>query len=406
MSDSPASILFDTFGSQIATVSGVDGVRLATDASGIVNVDALDTLATEATVSGIAQNVSLLEGKDFATETTLASLKAAFDGEDFATQTTLAALLSAFNSEDFSSETTLASLKTAFDAEDFATQTTLDALLTAFNAEDFATQTTLDAFKTNFDNTDFATQTTLAALLTAINNEDFASETTLAAFKSAFDSRDLATETTLVALRTDFNNEDFATQTTLANVDQTLTDVTTASGVAVPVGKEGLLVSSIDQAGIARHLEVIEDETAPGLYRLAITGKVSVQVSPPPQGGTKVTYYADNPLSVSQAISPHDTVFVIPDGQQLVIQQIIAGCQGDSSADGSKCEVVFDDGTEHLVDRIYVMGETQFGNYPDTSEARDGTVIVGNGTNELILRRSRLSNSSQEVDLVVRGYLI
>jgi len=69
MSDSPAAILFDEFGSPITTVSGVDGVRIGVDTS----LD-MSTLATEATASGSAQTLVSLEGKDFATETTQATL--------------------------------------------------------------------------------------------------------------------------------------------------------------------------------------------------------------------------------------------------------------------------------------------------------------------------------------------
>jgi len=177
-------------------------------------------------------------------------------------------------------------------------------------------------------------------------------------------------------------------------------------GYAVPLNTPSDIAAGIDEYGMCRRMMMIEDEAVPDLWRLAITGKVSVTIPPPPAGGSPVAYYADDPLSVSQAISPHDISFVIASGKTFHIQQIIAGCQGDPAADGSKCEVVFDDGTEHLVDRIYVMGETQFGDYPDTSQARDGTEMVGNGTNTIILRRTRLSNSDQEIDIVVRGYVI
>lgn len=204
---------------------------------------------------------------------------------------------------------------------------------------------------------------------------------------------------------TPYLNRGPALDTTLVGVGQTLDSVVSASGINIS-SKSGVLLAAPDLAGTTHHMSLIEDETIPGLYRLAITGKVSVQVAPPPEGGVPVTYFADNPLSISQAQSPHDTDITLPTGKILVIQQIIAGCQGDPSADGSKTEVVFDDGAEHLIDRIFITGQTQFGNYPDTTEARDGTALTGNGTNKLVLRRSRLSNSGQEIDLVVRGYLI
>jgi hypothetical protein len=85
------------------------------------------------------------------------------------------------------------------------------------------------------------------------------------------------------------------------------------------------------------------------------------------------------------------------------LQQIVAGAALDSK--GSKVEVLFDNGTLHTIERVYVTGFTNFGSYPDTNTARDGVVLVGNGTNRIIIRRERLSGgSAQEVDAVVRGY--
>lgn len=123
-----------------------------------------------------------------------------------------------------------------------------------------------------------------------------------------------------------------------------------------------------------------------------------------------MTVVADTPLAISQAQSPFLSEWEIPNGEKLVLQQMIAGCQGDPSADGSKVEVYYWNGsTETLVDRIYVTGQTQFGNYPDTDTARDGTQLDGMptaGEGTIRIYRSRLSNSSQEIDAVLRGYTI
>lgn len=186
-----------------------------------------------------------------------------------------------------------------------------------------------------------------------------------------------------------------------------LTDGTNV--LVVESGGQGrVLPYAPDRGGTVRAMNLVQDDLESTLYRLAVTGKVSITVPPPPPGGTKVTITADNPLIVSQAISPHLTEWTIPDGKTLYIQQIIAGCQGDPSADGSKVEVYYYNGTtQHLIDRIYILGQTQFGNYPDTNMARDGTTFVGVGTARKIrIYRYRMSNSSQEIDSVIRGYTI
>lgn len=149
----------------------------------------------------------------------------------------------------------------------------------------------------------------------------------------------------------------------------------------------------------SRDVSVVED-TADGLNRFAISGKVSVTAPPPPIGATPITIAADDPLSVSA----HDTDYIITSGKDLHIQQIVVGAAGDPNEKGSKVTVIFDDGTEHVIERIYVSGFTNFGSYPDTAEARDGTPLVGNGTNKLIIRREKLGGTAREVDAVIRGY--
>jgi len=183
-----------------------------------------------------------------------------------------------------------------------------------------------------------------------------------------------------------------------------------ADGSPIPANTRSLLASGIDQTGDARRLQLVEDAQEPGQYRLLMSGKVSISAPPVPTGGTPQTIVADNPLAISQAVSPYLNEWDIPNGEKLIIQQIIAGCQGDPSADGSKVEVYYWDGTtEHLIERIYVTGQTQFGAYPDTDSARDGTTLNGMptaGEGTIRFYRSRLSNSSQEIDGVLRGYTV
>jgi hypothetical protein len=183
-----------------------------------------------------------------------------------------------------------------------------------------------------------------------------------------------------------------------------------AEGVPIPANTRSLLASGVDQTGDSRLVQLVEDAQEPGLYRVLMSGKVSISAPPVPTGGTPQTIVADSPLAISQAQSPFLNEWEIPNGKKLVIQQIICGCQGDPSADGSKVEVFYWDGTtEHLIDRIYVTGQTQFGNYPDTDSARDDTVLNGlptTGHGTIRFYRSRLSNSAQEIDGVLRGYTI
>jgi len=162
------------------------------------------------------------------------------------------------------------------------------------------------------------------------------------------------------------------------------------------------LSAGIDEYDDCRRMMTILDSDE-NINRLAITGKVSIQVEPPPSGGVGIAYYADDPLSIKKQ---HTTEFVLPVGKTLFIQQIILGCQGDPSKNGSKAEISFDDGTSHLIDRLYVNGATMFGNHISTNEARDGTPITGNGTNKLVILRDRLAVSEQEIDVIIRGYHI
>jgi hypothetical protein len=109
----------------------------------------------------------------------------------------------------------------------------------------------------------------------------------------------------------------------------------------------------------------------------------------------------DTPLDMS---GNNQTTYVITNGKTFYLQQIVAGSQGDPTENGSRVELFFYDGTEHLVARIYLTGFTTFITYPQLNEARDGTAMSGNGTNYLILRRTRLSGGNQEVDAVIYGY--
>lgn len=151
-----------------------------------------------------------------------------------------------------------------------------------------------------------------------------------------------------------------------------------------------------------RFTEMIHDPTD-NVWRLAVVGKVQQVIPPPPPGIERVTVAADNPLSITGI---HDTEYIITTGKTFYLQHIAVGAEGDPTEKGSKIEVYFkENSTEHIVERVYVTGFTQYGIYPDTSTARDSTTMLGDGTSKLIIRRSRMgASSAQEIDVVLRGY--
>jgi len=178
-----------------------------------------------------------------------------------------------------------------------------------------------------------------------------------------------------------------------------------SDGYEVPTNTPSVIFTGADEYGYGTNVSMVEDSNVPDLYRVAVTGKVSIQIVATPVGGTNIQVVADTPLGIKKQTSPHDTVYVIPNEKKLYVTQIVVGCQGDPSVDGSKCELIFNDGSDHLLERVYVMGLTTF-NYPNVCTTRDGTEMIGNGTNTFIVRRIRLSVAEQEIDAVARGYII
>jgi len=135
-----------------------------------------------------------------------------------------------------------------------------------------------------------------------------------------------------------------------------------------------------------------------GVRRLEVAGKVSVIGATPPPSTNDATIYADNPLSVGS----HDTSFVIPNGETFYLQELVAG--NENPTRGAQVEVVYDNGTEHVVSRIYIAGTTLTVGYPNRNTARDGTLMVGNGSHTIIVRRQKSFGTNIEIDAVVRGY--
>lgn len=173
-----------------------------------------------------------------------------------------------------------------------------------------------------------------------------------------------------------------------------------ADNTALPANTRGLMIAGIDDAGKSQFVTV------------EASGKLQVAAQPPqPPAGTTEFVLANSEavLEIGGGDSPAETESaVIGNGVNLYIQQLVAGAAGDPSEKGSKVELYWREGagpTDHLIDRVYVAGQTVVETLPDAHKARDGTVLTGNGTNtKLVLSRIRLSNADQEVDAIVRGY--
>lgn len=140
----------------------------------------------------------------------------------------------------------------------------------------------------------------------------------------------------------------------------------------------------------------------------AVDGKLIVVQYPAEAStrGTPVNIYADDPLELSNTNSPHDTNYTIPDGKTFYFQRAIIGAAKDPSEMGSKVELIYKAAAEHVLARYYVDQKTFDIQMPDRSTTRDGTSMVGDGsTKKIIIRRTRMSSSKQEVDVHVQGYL-
>lgn len=415
----------------------------------------------------LAALLSAFNAEDFSSETTLAALKAAFDAEDFATQTTLAALLAAFSAEDFSTETTLASLLAAFNGEDFATETSLAALLAAFNAEDFATQTTLASLLAAFNAEDFATETTLLAadgrlttidaVLDSIKDVDGIKKITDqlpvgSNLIGKIQIRNPADDTTLgdkanpllieplgdnditgsIAALNAFVEVDTHGASMIAAqvlgtwvgtlVGEGSIDGTTWFGISgFQVGGTGVVSATTMNGNFRANVNgfmkmriraslwtsgtaniQLNSTVRTGQIPVDGNGNIGVRVvsTAPPAGVAATIIAADNPLTVGI----HDTDFIIPNGQTFYLQQLVGGNEDHSK--GASIEIIYYDGAvERVVHRDYYNGATHSTVFPDISEARDGTVMVGDGSTKLIrIRRAKFSGTNIAIDGEVYGY--
>jgi len=196
-----------------------------------------------------------------------------------------------------------------------------------------------------------------------------------------------------------------AADTKLGTIDSVLDSIKDTDGIkkitdALPIGDN--IIGRVKLTDGADVVDIIEDDED-GIKRLQIKGKVSVSAPATPATATSVTIAGDDPLDIS---TTQNESYTIPDGETFTLTSVSAGAEGDPTEKGSKVEVIYYDGTdEHLISRIYITGQT-VSVYPDTSITRDGTSMTGDGsTKTIIVRRLRLSGTSQEVDAVARGYV-
>jgi hypothetical protein len=407
MAKSPVAILYDSAGNPVEVLNDGGVYRLRTDTKlttghGLATETKQDSLLTELqlkadlTETQPVSAASLPLPTGAATEATLATIDAdtsVLAAVDFATQTTLATR---------ASETTAAEINARLGDETTPAAGTVNKQLETLNAKDFSTETTLAALKTNFDAEDFATQTTLAELNTRVGDEVTPATGTVNKHLTDLVAKDFATETTLATRSTSANQTNGSQKTQIVDADNSPVTVPVDGDAAVGTDR-GFPIMGKTVADVFRWLQV-ED-----------TGKLSVASTPPqPPAGTTPFGLAVNEgeLEVGaggDVASPHDTDSpLIASGDTLFLQFVLVGTQGDPAESGSKVEVYWVEGagaTEHLVERFYIDGATESYPLPDLQESRDGTAMLGNGTNTFLrVRRIRFSNTAQEVDFDVRGY--
>lgn len=154
-----------------------------------------------------------------------------------------------------------------------------------------------------------------------------------------------------------------------------------------------------DQSDIARPI-LLDDYGA--------VKTVNTPPVPPPNATAVAVSQDDTYLSIDGTDSPDDTEYTIPNGKTFYLQNLLGGAEGDPSEKGSRLDAVYIDSSsvEHVISRLYLVGQTISSVFADTPVARDGTQMNGNGSStKIVLRRIRLSNAAQEVDGEIRGYI-
>jgi len=141
--------------------------------------------------------------------------------------------------------------------------------------------------------------------------------------------------------------------------------------------------------------------------RLLVSSKTVVTPPQPPTGSVAVTIDASDPLEVSGNPLIEEAEYTIPDAKAFYLQFVAVGAAGDPTEKGARVEVFYAVGaTRHVLERYYLTGFTLAVAHDDVAEARDGTVMVGDGsTTKIIVKRQQMSKAG-EIDAVVRGYVL
>lgn len=192
----------------------------------------------------------------------------------------------------------------------------------------------------------------------------------------------------------------------LTAIDTILSNIRDTLGIkkitdALPVGDNVIgRVKLTDGTYVVSVLDDVESE----LKRLAITGKVSVVPAPTPATATEVVVAAYVPLEFTPN-NPQTEAHSIPTGKTFYLLQAEYGAEDDPSDKGSRVELAYYDGTtEHIVDLLYVTGDTSYIQYPETSKSLDGTTMVGGTGKEFRIKRQHFGGAAKELYAVVRGY--
>lgn len=142
---------------------------------------------------------------------------------------------------------------------------------------------------------------------------------------------------------------------------------------------------------------IIEDSTTGDNLKVNPDGSINVagQVISVPPNTTEVDQNVFGSVSSTTGV---DTIYVIPNGETLTIQQLSGGAEEHTS--GSIIELFEDpNGNLSVLNRI----ETVFVN----GDSRQVTVqreFVGDGTRRIILRRRRYASNAKEIWGRWRGY--
>lgn len=185
-------------------------------------------------------------------------------------------------------------------------------------------------------------------------------------------------------------------------VDTNGVDLDVALDTLRPANTRALLISGLDDTDYIR-VPTVTPDTEDGRNRVEVSGKFTLTPPEPPAATTPVTIDGGNPLDLSGTDTED---WIIPNGETFTFTQLIAGAEGDPTEKGSKVEVRYVDSSsvEHLISRVYITGFTTE-IYPQTSQARDGTALTGDGvTTAIRIYREHFGGGTRELDAVVRGY--